>query len=257
MSQIKSVHLKAYVQNLIAQKRKPSYINGIIKTWRAWFRYCVEEEILESNPVLRIKWQKEGKTIIQTFSDDEVKRLLEAFPYGTYLDTRNNLIISLAFDTGARNTEICDIKNDDVNGILLIHGKGNKERNVPITPILRKKMFRYERLKDLYFSDKVVHCDNYLLSRSGRALTKEAVEQIFNKANEIAQCRPEIRCSPHTARHYYAQFNLRQGLDVYSLSRLLGHESINITKRYLQSLQDEQILDLAVKTSPLSNLKIK
>lgn len=91
--------------------------------------------------------------------------------------------------------------------------------------------------------------ENLLLSRTGRPLTKEALEHIFRQAEEKATVRSEIRCSPHTARHYYAQANLRNGLDVYSLSRLLGHENINITKRYLQSLQDSSIVEMAVHTT--------
>ena len=121
---------------------------------------------------------------------------------------------------------------------------------------VKKLMLKYERMRGAYFLDHKLGYDNYFLSRTGRPLTKEAVEHIFNQANERAKVRSTIRCSPHTARHYYAQTNLRNGLDVYSLSRLLGHENINITKRYLQSIQDESIVTMAAKSSPLSNLKL-
>ena len=56
-------------------------------------------------------------------------------------------------------------------------------------------------------------------------------------------------------RHWYSQEQLRNGVDVCSLSRLLGHENITITKRYLQSIKDEDIIDLSLKTSPLMNVK--
>ena len=87
-------------------------------------------------------------------------------------------------------------------------------------------------------------------------MTKEAMEHVFKQASAQADIRSEIRCSPHTARHYFAQTHLRNGLDVYSVSRLLGHENINITKRYLQSMQDSSIVEMAVKTSPLRNIRI-
>lgn len=135
-------------------------------------------------------------------------------------------------------------------------GKGNRERHVPLTPYLRKLLFKYLRIKQLYFDDKAIPYRNLLLSRTGNPLTKEALEHVFKQAADKAAIRSEIRCSPHTARHYYAQANLRNGLDVYSLSRLLGHENINITKRYLQSLQDSSIVELAVNTSPLRNIRI-
>jgi integrase/recombinase XerD len=165
--------------------------------------------------------------------------------------------LAIAFDTGARNTEICSIMEADIkDNVILIHGKGNKERHVPLTPYLKKAVMKYQRIKKLYFENKHIPYQNLLLSRTGRPLTKEAVEHVFHQAASKAEVRSNIRCSPHTARHYYAQTNLRNGLDVYSLSRLLGHENINITKRYLQSLQDSSIVEMAVNTSPLRNVRI-
>ena len=82
----------------------------------------------------------------------------------------------------------------------------------------------------------------------------EAVERVIKDAGIKAGIRQDIRCSPHTIRHYFAQKQLKNGLDVYSLSRLLGHENISITKRYLQSLQDNDIVQMSIKTSPLMNL---
>lgn len=91
--------------------------------------------------------QKEPKVLIQTFSDDEVRSLLSAFDYSTYLSARNKMILAIAFDTGARNTEICQIKREDIHdNVILIHGKGNKERHVPISPYLQKVMLKYERI---------------------------------------------------------------------------------------------------------------
>lgn len=257
LEDIKPPHLKGYFQHLIGQGLSPSYSNGILKGIRVFFRYAVEEGYLTGNPSCKVHWQREGKVLIQTFTDEEVERMLNAFSCKTYLSARNKLILAIAFDTGARNSEICDLKAQDIrDNVILIHGKGNKERCVPLTPYLKKLMLKYERQKKEYFFDKPVHGENYLLSRTGRRLTTEALEHVFTKANEKAHVRETVRCSPHTARHYYAQCNLRNGLDVYSLSRLLGHENINITKRYLQSIQDESIVNMAVTASPLQHMKL-
>lgn len=254
---VKPIHIKRYMQYLISCRLTSSYANGIMKSLRAYFKYAVQEGYIEQNPAEKVSWQREGKVLIQTFTDSEVERLLNAFNFSNYLSARNRLILAIAFDTGARNSEICDIQTVDIrDNVILIHGKGNKERNVPITPYLRKTMMKYERLKEQYFADKCVKYGNYILSRTGRPMTTVALENIFKQANAVANIRPEIRCSPHTARHYYAQTNLRNGIDVYSLSRLLGHENINITKRYLQSLQDESIMEMALNTSPLHNVKV-
>ena len=257
VDEIRTVHIKHYIQYLLNKKLAATYINGILKCLRAFFRFAIQEEYICTNPALKVKTQKEPKVLIKAFNDDEVRSLLSAFDYSTFLSARNKMVLAIAFDTGARNTEICDIKREDIrDNVILIHGKGNKERNVPISPYLRRVMLKYERMRNYYFDDKVIPYDNYLLSRTGRPLTKEALEHIFNQANQKAKVRDSIRCSPHTARHYFAQSCLRNGLDVYSVSRLLGHENINITKRYLQSLEDHAIVEMAAKASPLFNLNL-
>jgi integrase/recombinase XerD len=257
LEEIRTTHIKMYMQYLIKKNLSPSYINSVLRCIRAYFRYAVEEDYLRINPAEKINWQRQGKVLINTFTDEEVRALLNVFDFSTYLSARNKLVLAIAFDTGARNSEICDILEKDIrDNVILLHGKGNKERHVPLTPYLKRAILKYRRIKDVYFEDKTVPYKNLLLSRTGRPLTKEAIEHIFNQAALQVEIREEIRCSPHTARHYFAQTHLRNGLDVYSVSRLLGHENINITKRYLQSLQDSSIVEMAVKTSPLRNLKI-
>ena len=254
---IRLQYIKQYIQYLIRKQLTPSYINAILRCLRAYFRYAVEEEYLTTNPTAKISWQKQGKVIIETFTDQEVRSLLEVYDFSTFLSARNKLILAIAFDTGARNTEMCDILEEDVRDIvILLHGKGNKERHVPLTPYLKRAILKYRRIKEQYFADKIIPCKHLLLSRTGRPMTKEAIEHIFKQAAAQTDVRTNIRCSPHTARHYFAQTHLRNGLDVYSVSRLLGHENINITKRYLQSMQDSSIVEMAVKTSPLRNIRI-
>ena len=257
LEEIRTTHIKMYMQYLIKKNLSPSYINSVLRCIRAYFRYAVEEDYLRINPAEKINWQRQGKVLINTFTDEEVRALLNVFDFSTYLSARNKLVLAIAFDTGARNSEICDILEKDIrDNVILLHGKGNKERHVPLTPYLKRAILKYRRIKDVYFEDKTAPYKNLLLSRTGRPLTKEAIEHIFNQAALQVEIREEIRCSPHTARHYFAQTHLRNGLDVYSVSRLLGHENINITKRYLQSLQDSSIVEMAVKTSPLRNLRI-
>ena len=257
LEEIRTTHIKMYMQYLIKKNLSPSYINSVLRCIRAYFRYAVEEDYLRSNPAEKINWQRQSKVLINTFTDEEVRALLNVFDFSTYLSARNKLVLAIAFDTGARNSEICDILEKDIrDNVILLHGKGNKERHVPLTPYLKRAILKYRRIKDVYFEDKPIPYKNLLLSRTGRPLTKEAIEHIFNQAALQVEIREEIRCSPHTARHYFAQTHLRNGLDVYSVSRLLGHENINITKRYLQSLQDSSIVEMAVKTSPLRNLRI-
>ncbi len=254
VEEVKRIHVKIYIQYKQSLGLKPTYINSILKNLRMFFRYLENEEYISINPVIKVPFQKEEKVIIETFTTEEVRRMLAVYGYTNFLDARNKCIMMMLFDTGIRNFELCEIQCADIRErTILIHGKGNKQRLVPISPALRKSMLKYEAKREKYIKERY-QAEYYFLSQKGRKLTIEAIERVVRECGRAAHVNEQIRCSPHTCRHTFAQMNVRNGLDVYSLSRILGHENISITKRYLQSMKDDDILDMAVMASPLMNL---
>lgn len=255
IEEIKTSHLKAFFMYQQKRGRKETYLNGLIKAYRAFFKYLIEEEHISNNPILKVCWMKEPKTIIKTFKDSDVKSMLGVFNENDYLSIRNRAIIATLFDTGIRNYELCTLLNNNIKeNYIVIYGKGKKERQVGKSPYLAKILMKYERIKNFNFEFKNIKADNYFLSRTGRPLTNSAIERIVKIASERASVKNNIRCSPHTCRHFFAQAQLKNGMDVYSLSRLLGHENIRITQRYLQGLQDEEVVTKSINTSVLMNL---
>ena len=229
-------------------------IDNLRRIYSSFFAWLEDEDYITKSPVRRIHKVRTDSLVKETLSDENLEILRDC------CDTLRDLaMIDLLASTGMRVGELVNLNIQNINfqeRQCIVFGKGNKERHVPISPYLHKVMLKYERMRDYYFDDKIINYENYLLSRTGRPLTKEALEHIFNQANQNANVRDTIRCSPHTARHYFAQACLRNGLDLYSVSRLLGHENINITKRYLQSLEDRSIVEMASKASPLFNLRL-
>ncbi len=141
VEEVNTSHIKAYLMYLKKKGLSESYINGIQKNIRSFFRFNVEEGYVgeKRNPVLGLKWMKQPKVLIQTFNDDEVKRLINAFKGDFYLGLRNKLILMFFVDLGIRNLELCNINSLDVrDSVIKIHGKGNKERNLYISPLLKK-----------------------------------------------------------------------------------------------------------------------
>lgn len=134
--------------------------------------------------------------------------------------------------------------------IVIVNGKGHKQRVVPITAILHKVMLRYEYVRDDYFTLKATD-DSYFLSFHGRQLTNSAVEHIVKRHGSGIE---GIRVSPHTCRHFFAQQQVKMGTDLYTISRLLGHENIQITQTYLNSLRDDEVIAIAKQKSVLMNL---
>ena len=251
LEEIRPQHIKEYLNQLRERGLSTTYINTILKNIRSFYKYCYQEGY-SGNVVSKIGWLKEEKPVIKSFSDEQIRKMIKFYNGNSFREIRNKAIISMLVDTGLRNSELCGLRIGDVREtVVFVHGKGRKERIVPISPQLKKLLIKYERVREIYLKDNILHYDNYFLSYRCKPLTVEGVERIVKICGEGIK---GIRVSPHTIRHYYAQSQLRNGLDVYSLSRLLGHSTIDITKIYLQSIQDESIIELSRKTSPLSNL---
>lgn len=254
IEEVTHIHIKQYLNLLKGRNLSESYINTILKNIRSFYAYCYKEEYC-LNVAKKVEFLRQKTVLIKTFTDAEVRKILDAYNMNTYINARNRCIVAILLDTGIRCSELCNIKNIDIREtVIYIFGKGRKERIVPISPYLKKIMIKYERIRNSYLKDNALHYDNYFLSYRCKPLTIEAIERVLRIAGEEARVRDSIRCSPHTCRHYYAQTQLKNGLDIYSLSRLLGHETIDITKRYLQSIEDETIVEISVDTSPLMNL---
>ncbi|MBP0983187.1 MAG: tyrosine-type recombinase/integrase [Oscillospiraceae bacterium] len=255
IEQIDSAKIKQQISELQNKGLKTSYINNLIKTLRAFCSYLIEQEYITVNPMKKVPWCKERIVLIKAFSDDEVKQMMSAYSEKDFMELRNKTIMALLLDTGIRCFELCSVCNESIkDNYITISGKGNKERIAAISPPLHKLMLKYVRTRDKYFTDKTVHCNNFFLSRTGRPLTNAAVERIVRIAGERAEINDSIRCSPHTCRHYFAQAQIRNGCDIYTLSKLLGHTNIKITQVYLNSMEDKDIINKALTTSPLSNL---
>lgn len=255
LEEVSTIHIKKFIQYQIEVGNKSNYINTMIKSIRVFYNYLVTEEYVGHSIMSKIKLLKEEKVIIKTFTDKEVSKMIDVYDFKSYLNARNKVIIAMFVDTGVRMSELINLQSSYINDTnMRILGKGSKWRYVPISLMLKKYMIRYERIKEGYFKHKNIEHDNYFLSRSGRPLTSVQIENIVREAGKKAKVREEIRCSPHTLRHYSIQSNLRNGLDLYSCSKIAGHENIQVTKRYLQGLETENILEMASKTSPLMKL---
>ena len=197
---------KAYMKFLVTAGKASAYINSILKTIKSFVQYCFDEGYGGFNTKLQFKWCKNGCD---------------------FISIRDRAILSMLFETGIRCLELCTISKEDIHDdFILIHGKGHKQRVVPITPVLAKAMMKYDAAAEKYFDLKNTD-DFYFLSFHGRQLTNSAVEHIIKRHGEGIE---GIRVSPHTCRHFFAQQQMKMGTDLYTISRLLGHENIHITR---------------------------
>lgn len=254
LEDVRPMYIKAYLMMLQERGAKPQYINDQLKAFKVLFRYLYEEGYTDSILTERIKNVKQPKTIIKTFTEQEVKKMTKYYSGHTFMEVRNRLMLMTFFDTGIRVSELIDLKLSQVKDeYILIHGKGDKERVVPKSPLLNKWMFKYLSTRENFFAYRRVP-ENVFLSRNGRPMTTEAIHRVIKIAGKAVGVSRDIRVSPHTCRHTFAQMQLKNGLDLYSLSRLMGHSNISITQRYLEGLRDFEVLNACKATGILMNL---
>lgn len=231
--------------------RKGTYINGLLKTIKSFLQYCYEEGYGGFNTKRNFKWCKEERPVITAFRPSDVRQMLQNCKGYDFISIRDKAVLTLLFETGIRCWELCCIQKEDIHDdFIVIKGKNHKQRVVPITPILQKALLRYEAAAENYFTLKST--DNYyFLSFHGRQLTNSAVEHIVKRHGTGIE---GVRVSPHTCRHFFAQQQIKLGTDLYTISRLLGHENIRITQTYLNSLRDDEVIQIAKQKSVLMNL---
>ena len=234
-----------------ARGKKGSYINGLLKVAKAFIQYCYDEGYGGFNTRKNFKWCKQDKAVVMAFEPEDVRKMMQSCKGYSFLQLRDAAVLTALFETGIRCWELCCIQKKDIHDdFIIINGKNHKQRVVPITPILRKAMLKYESAAEQYFTLKNTD-DYYFLSVHGRQLTNSAVEHIVKRHGAGIE---GIRVSPHTCRHFYAQQHIKMGTDLYTISRLLGHENIQITQTYLNSLRDKEVISISKQKSVLLSL---
>ena len=252
---LKPIHVKQYVSSLQDRGCKPAYTNDMLKAVKCLCSYAQREGYSEDILTKKVKNVKEPKVLIHTFSSKEISLLIRYYNGNDYLSIRNRMILMIFFDTGIRVSELINMKLDQIQDTyFVIYGKGRKERVVPKNPMVGKYLYKYLNAREKYFMARNCEEDYVFLSKNGRRLTGEGISKFMKDAADAVGVNPKVRVSPHTCRHTFAHQQLKNGLDLYSLSRLLGHESVSITQRYLEAIEDTQILTSARKTSVLANL---
>lgn len=254
LEDVAPVHVKEFINVFQLKGCKPSYVNDLLKAVKCLFTYEYNEGYTPQLLTKKIKNLKEPTVLIHTFSSSEIAGMINYHNGSDFLSLRNKVITMLLFDTGIRVAELINMMPEQIrDGYFLIYGKGRKERIVPLSPFVGKWLGKYLAIRKSYFECRLA-ANNVFLSKNGRPLTEEAISKFLKNTAKAVNVNPNVRVSPHTLRHTFAQQQLKNGIDLYSLSRLLGHTNISITQRYLNSIEDAYILSAAAKTGVLANL---
>jgi integrase/recombinase XerD len=231
-------------------------INCYLRAIRAFWGWLLAEEFIEINPFDKIMIPRPPKKVITPFSEEQIRSLLSAIDTRSAIGFRDSTIILTLLDTGIRVSELTDVKLDDANleqRHLKIQGKGSKERIVPIGVTVQKALAKYV---NKYRPNPMYPLSgNLFLNRAGMPLTPNRIESIIERyASKVGI--QGVRTSPHTFRHTFAIAYLRNGGDVFTLQRILGHETLDMVRNYV-CLAQYDLQEAHLRCSPVDNLKIK
>jgi len=216
---------KRFPNAIIQGRLLPSTIGTYVSVVKAFFQWCVVEDLLSASPAARLKKPQVAKKVLPTFTDEHIEKMLAACDTDSRTGFRDYVILLVLLDTGMRVSELCGLRLTDVYPrYVRVMGKGQKEREIGIHPDVSKMLWRYINKHRASFN---IEDDHVFLSERG-PLTVVAVEVMFETIGKRAGVTG-VRVSPHTMRHTFSKRYLKSGGDLFKLSRELGHSSVQVT----------------------------
>jgi len=237
-------HLSEFVLNMRESGLSATSCNVYIRGVNSFLSWLHENEHTAEH--LKIKQLKTEKKVIQTFTEDQIKRILSWKPQDFY-QWRMYALLCLLIDTGIRIEEALTLKREKVdfeNLLITVKGKGNKERIVPMSVELRKVLFRFSQKHQF---------DVFFPTRAGCRMEYHNILGDFKALGERLGIQG-VRVSFHTLRHSFAVNYVRNGGNLFYLQKALGHETLQMTRRYTE-LNGDDLKQMHTKTSLLNRLR--
>lgn len=249
--------IEAYLIHQEAQGLAVSTRARKLSSIRQLYRFAYEEGWRDDNPAMRIPGPGRAKRLPKTLSPEEVERLLDAARATPRNTARNTCLMELLYATGMRVSELVSLPVSAARGdpqMLLIRGKGGKERMVPLTDAAREALTTWLSERDAaddLAQSKGSPADPWLFpgrAKSGH-FTRHSFYALIKDLSVAAGISP-ARVTPHVLRHAFATHLLAGGADLRAIQMLLGHADLGTTEIYTHVL-DERLRDLVTQHHPL------
>ena len=225
------LHDQSYSRNTISRK---------LSSLRSFYQFLVKNDILSENPFSYIQMKRQQAKLPRFFYEKEIDALFQQTQGDYALDNRNRALLEVLYGTGIRVTECTNIKIKDIDfdtSVVLIYGKGNKERYVPFGSFAHDAILDYMKhgRDELMTKGKTTH-DFLFVNHRGEKLTDSGIQYILKKMIEKSSLTADIH--PHMFRHTFATHLLNNGADLRTVQELLGHSSLSSTQIYAHVTTD-------------------
>lgn len=241
-------NVMTYVSYMLDTNHKISTIKRHLATLNQYYKYLFRNDKL-ANPMLQFEFHLKSERVLpRTITVREVKKLLQTVyklrdnastPFAKFETTRDLALIDLLCSTGIRIGEAAAITADDIDlrsRIVLIHGKGKKERLIYLS--CAETVNNIKNWLSIRNGIKSDH--NYIfINRKNCPISIHGIEDIFDKYKRIAEINPHA--TPHYLRHTFATNLLANGSDLRSVQEILGHSNVSVTERYTEVTTSRKI----------------
>ena len=224
--------VRSWIVFLVDQNISNVSVNRKMASLKAFYKFLLKSKQIEVSPMLKHKSLKTPKVVQVPFSEKELKDLLGQIesPVG-FEEVRDKLIVEMFYVTGMRRAELIHLmmKNVDRSASLIkVLGKRNKERLIPILPIIADQIDSYIKERDGL--ENIVDSEYFFVSKKGLKLSESFVYRLIN--SYFSRVSEKVKKSPHVLRHTFATHLLNNGADLNSVKELLGHSSLASTQVY-------------------------
>lgn len=233
----------------------PATINNYIRNLKVFFTWAVDNKIIKSSPMDKVQFVKTKRKPKDNISDSDFTTLIKALDVTKYFEYRDYVVIQLIMDTGMRLGETLSLTIDDIDldrRAVLIPAditKSKKERYVFFSNTMAGMLRRWLQFKDRYVDNDIL----LFPTTRGTKLGIPHFERNFRIYKERAGLSQNV--TPHSLRNNFAKRCLMSGMDIYTLSRILGHSSVTVTEKAYLDLTVTDIRKNYQKFSPLENMQ--
>jgi len=204
----------------------------LISAIKSFYKFLIYKDKITVDPTELIEGPKIGLRLPEVLTLDEIDRIIGAIDLSKSEGQRNRTIIEVLYGSGLRVSELINLRMSNIyfeEGYMLVEGKGNKQRLVPLSDESQKQI-SFWKIDRNHLDIKKGNEDYLFLNRRGSKLTRMMIFTIVKELAELAGIRKNV--SPHTFRHSFATHLLENGANLRAIQQLLGHESITTTELY-------------------------
>ncbi len=248
---IDHVFIRGFLAELHSKGLSKVSVARALAALRSMYRWLAREGIVQQNPAKLVSTPKIPKKLPRVPTLEEMNGLLDSgMPETAAFPERDRAIFELLYGCGLRNSELVGIELNDLqwaNEVVLIRGKGKKQRYVPLVGAAAEALHLYLEVRRQVLTQARTSTSKLFINRRGGPLTTRSVGRIVKQIAVAKGLPPDVH--PHTLRHAFGTHMLTEGADLRAIQELLGHERLSTTQKYTQ-LSIQHVTEVYDRTHP-------